>query len=136
MPNIQLKCPQCDQALEAPAEMLGQLMDCPACGEPIEVQKAPVKLPPPPLPPLRGVPKLKLPMPPPIARKPPRIKEYKVLTQRDTWFAGTFDPAKLEQALNACAAQGWHVISVATVPIPEAAGGQRDELIVVMGRDK
>ena len=136
MPNIQFKCPHCDQSIEAPAEMLDQLMDCPACGEPVEVQKSRVKLPPLTPPPLRAVPKLKLPMPPPIVRKPSRIKEYKVLTQRDKCLSGTFDPEKLEQALNSYAAQGWQVISVATVPIPEAAGGHREEMIVVMGRDK
>ena len=136
MPNIQLKCPQCDQALEAPAEMLGQLMDCPACGEPVEVQKSHVKLPPLPAAPPRAVPKLKLPMPPPAARKPSRIREYKVLTQRDERFAGAFAPEKLEPVLNAYAAQGWHVVSVATVPVPDAAGGQRNEMIAVLGRDK
>ena len=136
MPNIPFKCPHCDQSIEAPMEMLGQLIDCPACGETVEVQKSPVKLAPLPPPPLRAMPKLKLPMPPPIARKPSRIKEYKVLSQRDKWFAGTFDPEKLEQALNACAAQGWHFISIATLPIPETAGDRREETIVVMGRDK
>jgi hypothetical protein len=29
-----------------------------------------------------------------------RYKEYKVLTQKDRFFAGKFDPAKLEGALN------------------------------------
>jgi hypothetical protein len=34
------------------------------------------------------------------------MKEYKVLTQKDKWFSGRFDPEKLEEALNACAEQG------------------------------
>lgn len=29
------------------------------------------------------------------------MKEYKVLTQKDKWFSGKFDPANLEQAINA-----------------------------------
>ena len=136
--NVHFKCPHCGQALEAPVETLGQLMDCAACGQTVEVQKSPVVLPPPPashLPP-RAVPKLKLPLPPPIAKKAIRIKEYKVLTQRDERFAGAFAPEKLEAVLNAYAAQGWHVVSVATVSVPDAAGGQRNEMIAVLGRDK
>ena len=32
------------------------------------------------------------------------MKEYKVLTQKDKWFSGKFNPETLEQALNAYAA--------------------------------
>ena len=138
-PNVHFKCPHCGEALEAPAEMLGQLMDCPTCGETVEVHKAPITLPPPPpaphLPP-RPMPKLKMPLPPGTAKKAVRLREYKVLTPRDERFGGAFSPEKLEQVLNACAAQGWHVVSVATVPVPDAAGGQRNEMIAILGRDK
>ena len=137
-PNLHFKCLHCGEALEAPVDMLGQLMDCPACGETVEAQKAPVVLPPPPpaphLPP-RPLPKLKMPLPA-IAKKPARLKEYKVVTPRDERFGGAFTPEKLEAVLNAYAAQGWHVVSVATVPVPDAAGGARNELIAVLGRDK
>ena len=139
MMNVHFKCSHCGQALETPGDMLGQLMDCPACGETVEVQKPHVVLPPPPpaphLPP-RPMPKLKMPMAPVAAKKTVRLKEYKVLTQRDERFAGAFAPEKLEPVLNAFAAQGWHVVSVATVSVPDAAGGQRNELIAVLGRDK
>lgn len=138
-PNVRFKCLHCGEALEAPFEMLGQLMDCPTCGETVEVQKAPVTLPPPPsaphLPP-RPVPKLKMPLPPGTAKKSVRLKEYKVLTQRDERFAGAFSPEKLEAVLNAYAALGWHVVSVATIPVPDAAGGSRNEMIAILGRDK
>ena len=138
-PNVHFKCPHCEQALEAPVDMLGQLMDCPACGETVEVHKAPITLPPPPpaphLPP-RPLPKLKMSMAAVAAKKPVRLKEYKVLTQRDERFAGAFAPEKLEPVLNAFAAQGWHVVSVATVSVPDAAGGSRSEMIAVLGRDK
>ena len=137
--NVRFKCLHCGEALEAPAEMLGQLMDCPTCGETVEVQKAPVALPPPPpaphLPP-RPLPKLKMPVPAGTAKKTVRLKEYKVVTQRDERFADAFSPEKLEQVLNAYAAQGWHVVSVATVPVSDAAGGARNEPIAVLGRDK
>lgn len=136
MPNVRFKCLHCGEALEAPFDMLGQLMDCPTCGETVEVQKAPVVLPPPPAPVPRPVPKLKMPLPAGTAKKPARLKEYKVLTPRDERFGGAFSPEKLEQILNACAAQGWHVVSVATVSVPDAAGGSRNETIAVLGRDK
>lgn len=29
------------------------------------------------------------------------MKQYKVLSQKDKWFSGKFDPDKLEKALNA-----------------------------------
>lgn len=137
-PNVHFKCLHCGEALEAPGDMLGQLMDCPTCGETVEVQKAPVVLPsPPPAPhlPPRPLPKLKMPLPA-VAKKPARLKEYKVVTPRDERFGGAFTPEKLEAVLNAYAAQGWHVVSVATVPVPDAAGGARSELIAVLGRDK
>ncbi|MGD9780615.1 MAG: DUF4177 domain-containing protein [Kiritimatiellia bacterium] len=135
-PNVHFKCLHCGEALEAPFDMLGQLMDCPTCGETVEVQKSPVVRPPPPPPTPRPVPKLKLPAPPPGAKKSVRLKEYKVLTQRDERFAGAFAPEKLEPVLNACASQGWQVVSVATVSVPDAAGGSRNEMIAVLGRDK
>ena len=72
----------------------------------------------------------------PGAKRAVRIKEYKVLTQRDERVAGAFAPDKLEPVLNAYAAHGWHVVSVATVPVPDAAGGQRNEMIAILGRDK
>lgn len=63
------------------------------------------------------------------------MKEYKVMTQKDRFFSGKFDPEKLEAAINSYAAQGWQVVSVATAAIP-SFGGNREELIVVMEREK
>jgi hypothetical protein len=37
--------------------------------------------------------------------------EYKVLTERDSRFSGSFDPGNLEKALNTYAAEGWRVVS-------------------------
>lgn len=136
MTHIQFKCPHCNQSIDAPFELLGQLIECPACSQTVEVQKSQTR---PPLAPValpRVVPKLKMPVPPQNLRRPARTKEYKVLTQKDKWFAGEFSPEKLEQALNSYAAQGWHVVSVATASMPAAPGGAREEMIVVMGRDK
>lgn len=74
---------------------------------------------------------------PPHNRETPMDKrwEYKVLTQKDKWFSGKFDPAKLEEAMNAYAGQGWRVIAATTASIP-GFGGNRDELIVVLAASR
>ena len=38
------------------------------------------------------------------------MKEYKVMTQKDKFLSGKFDPEKLEEAMNAYAEEGWEVI--------------------------
>lgn len=63
------------------------------------------------------------------------MKEYKVLTQKDRFFGGKFDPEKLEIAINSYAGEGWEVVSVATASIPSLTGA-REELIVVLERTK
>jgi len=63
------------------------------------------------------------------------MKEYKVLTQKDRFFGGKFDPEKLEKAINSYALEGWKVISVATANIPSFTGS-REEMIIVLERDK
>lgn len=59
---------------------------------------------------------------------------YKVLTQKDRFFAGKFDPEKLESAINSYAAEGWRVITATTASIP-SFGGAREEIIVVLERE-
>ena len=61
--------------------------------------------------------------------------EYKVLTQKDKWFSGKFDPAILEQAINAYAQQGWRVIGCATADIP-GFGSTRQEFVTLLERKK
>jgi hypothetical protein len=61
--------------------------------------------------------------------------EYKVLTQKDRFFGGKFDPVKLEEALNSYAHQGWAVSGIATADIP-GWSGSRQELVVVMSRPR
>lgn len=61
--------------------------------------------------------------------------EYKVLTQKDKWFSGKFDPAILETAINAYAQQGWRVIGCATADIP-GFGATRQEFITLLEREK
>lgn len=62
------------------------------------------------------------------------MKQYKVMTQKDRFFAGKFDPEKLESAMNAYASEGWRVIAVTTASIPSFTGA-REEMITVMERD-
>ncbi len=63
------------------------------------------------------------------------MKEYKVMTQKDRFFGGKFDPEKLEAALNTYAAEGWSVVGIATAAI-SAMSAARDEIIVVFERTK
>lgn len=60
--------------------------------------------------------------------------QYKVMTQKDRFFAGKFDPDKLEAAINSYATEGWRVVGVTTASVP-SFGGARDELIVVLERN-
>ena len=62
------------------------------------------------------------------------MKEYKVLTQKDKWFSGKFDPAALEQAINSYAQQGWVVKTSVTAQVP-GFGGAREECLVILERD-
>lgn len=135
MARIQFRCIHCNAALEQPFEMLGQLIDCPSCGEVVEVQKS-HKLPRPPQPatPRRDLRKLKMPKPPQSARRQSsKQREYKVLAQSDERFADGFSPAKLEDALNAFAATGWHVVSVLQ---PGASDGVRELWMIILSRFK
>jgi Domain of unknown function (DUF4177) len=68
-------------------------------------------------------------------RKESDMKEYKVLTQKDRFFGGKFDPEKLEKGIKSYATEGWSVVSVATASIPSLSG-TREEMIVVMEREK
>ena len=63
------------------------------------------------------------------------MKQYKVLTQKDKWFSGKFDPERLEAAINAYAEQGWTVVGCATASFPGMFSGNREEMIVLMERD-
>ena len=81
MSDVKFNCPHCSQSLEAPEEMLGQLIDCPSCQKPIEVpfprmapkpstiQRAPETAPPPLRPPKPQEPRQSSP-----AATPPRGK--------------------------------------------------------------
>ena len=69
-------------------------------------------------------------------RKENEMKEYKVLTQKDKWFSKKFDPEALEKALNSYASQGWKVVSAVTATFPGFISGNREEMVVILERDK
>jgi hypothetical protein len=64
------------------------------------------------------------------------VKEYKVLTQKDRWFGGKFEPLKIEQALNAYAQEGWRLAAATTAQFPAVFSGGRDELIMILERER
>ena len=59
--------------------------------------------------------------------------QYKVLTQKDRFLSGKFSPEKLEEAINAYAAEGWRAVSMTTAEIP-GFGTKREELIILLER--
>lgn len=69
-----------------------------------------------------------------LVAHPPGTKEYKLLTQKDKWFEGKFDLARLEEAINAYARQGWVVKSMATPQVAGFTGGMREEIVVLLER--
>jgi hypothetical protein len=60
-------------------------------------------------------------------------REYKVLTQRDKWFGGKFDPERFEEALNFFAGHGWVVRSMVAGAIA-GFSGNREEMVVLLER--
>lgn len=63
------------------------------------------------------------------------MKEYKILSQKDKWFSGKFDPLRLEEAINSYAQQGWIVKAAFTAEIPGLMGHAREEAIIILERD-
>ena len=63
------------------------------------------------------------------------MKQYKILTQKDKWFSGKFDPQVLEEAINSYAQQGWSVTAAFSAEIPGLMGHTREEAIVILERD-
>jgi hypothetical protein len=132
---ISVTC-KCGQPLTLRDDAVGKTEQCPYCSLQFRVpspqKPAPASAQPKPAP----TPAMPFPAPggsgsAPAA--PGKPWEYKVLTQKDKWFSGKFDPEQLEAAMNAYAKQGWRVMAVTTASVP-GFGGNRDELIVVLER--
>ncbi len=67
----------------------------------------------------------------PVSATPGAAREYKLLTSRDKMFDGKFDLARLEEALNHFARQGW-VAKTMSVPHFKGYTGAIEEVIVVL----
>jgi len=63
-----------------------------------------------------------------------KMKQYKILTQKDRFFGGKFDPQKLEAAINSYVPEGWKVRAVTTATFP-GFGSNREEMIVVLEKE-
>lgn len=137
---------QCGKKLSVPEEYAGRRVKCPSCSASLAIPESAAaaalaeldlgepeydSIPMPPKQPSAAVKPL-----PPLSAQAQESKtwEYKVLTQKDKWFSGKFDPERLEQALNAYAKQGWRMRGMASAAFPGMLGGQRDELIFVLER--
>ena len=117
----------CGRQFKLGDEHAGRKAKCQSCGAAIVV----------PLPAFQGLDEDEdVAEPPPLPRitVPKANKEYKVLTQKDKWFSGKFDPETLERAINSYASQGWTVRGITTASIPGGFGGSREELIVLLER--
>ena len=59
--------------------------------------------------------------------------EYKVITMKDRFFSGKFNPEQLEIALNEYAKFGWSLKAVTTADVPGI--GSREEIIFILERN-
>ena len=62
------------------------------------------------------------------------VKEYKLLTSRDKIFEGKFDMARLEEAINHLAKQGWVARSMCLPHMKNFQGAMQEEVVVLMER--
>ncbi len=69
----------------------------------------------------------------PVLARGERSMNYKVITMKDRFFSGKFDPEKLESMLNSYAGEGWQLKAVTTAEIP-GFGNKREEIIFILER--
>ena len=69
----------------------------------------------------------------PVLSRGERRMNYKVITMKDRFFSGKFDPEKLESMLNSYAGEGWQLKAVTTAEIP-GFGNKREEIIFILER--
>ena len=65
---------------------------------------------------------------------PASNREYKLLTPRDKIFDGKFDLARLEEALNHFARQGWKAKSMLTPHVKGFSGAMEEVIVVLLER--
>ena len=115
---MKTQCPSCGQKYDVEAGYVGQAVQCANCNANFIVKP------------------MEQPQRNSGSETARRMKENKVLTQKDKWFSGKFDPELLEQAINSYATQGWRVITAATASFPGFFSGNREEMVIIMERDR
>jgi hypothetical protein len=63
-----------------------------------------------------------------------QFKEYKIICSRDKIFEGQFDLARLEEALNQYARQGWQTRAMITPHLKGFGEGTKEEIVVLLER--
>lgn len=126
--EIKIECPWCNQEYSVDESFVGQKVECTVCNKKFVVN-------PPAHQSTASHPTSHI-MRYPAQQEKKTMKEYKVLTQKDKWFSGKFDPELLEKAINSYASQGWRVVTAATASFPGAFTANREEMIIIMERDK
>ena len=125
--EITVKCPKCGSELLIDELWRGQLVNCPSCGQAFlftAANNAKTNAA------NDSIGKFLN-----ADSQRNKVKQYKVLTQKDKWFSGKFDPERLEEAINAYAKQGWRVVGCATASFPGLIGGNREEMVIILERD-
>jgi hypothetical protein len=132
---IEVLCPGCFQTMSVPEQFAGRRIKCKACGASAEVPEIDAVVAA-----LAEIaeaeaggassPDIEEDLgPAPPGR--PRPKQYRVVTLKDKWFSGKFDPDKIEERINALARQGYTLKAVATASLN---GMGRDEVLIFMER--
>jgi hypothetical protein len=60
------------------------------------------------------------------------MKEYKLLTEKDSRFTGRFDAESLQTALNSYAADGWQAITISR----DSWASMKVRVVIILERDR
>jgi hypothetical protein len=70
----------------------------------------------------------------PSPRSPGETREYKLLTSKDKMFDNRFDLARLEEAINQHARQGWVVRSMSNPHVKGFSGAAEETIVILLER--
>ena len=117
-------CPFCHQKYEIEQEHIGTSTECIKCGQSFVIKE------------YRSDKIDSVAVPAGRDIKVRARKEYKVLTRKDDWLTEEVNPEALENILNEYASQGWRVVSAVTAQVFGLLAGKRDEIVIILERDK
>ncbi len=135
MSMIKICCPHCEAETEAPEAYEGRKARCQSCGETLIIEFTRESSVPTLPTPISAQTRVNRGTPSDLTNKATQFdpRSYKVLSQKDKWFSGKFDPEQLEIALNSYAQQGW-VLNAAVTASIAGFGGNREELVMILER--